>query len=439
MVVLRYILGALVVAMSLARLRIILVLLQATDTYKIRDTLTYYLMAKAISLGESPYQPLNVMALRYFGITQFMPHPAPCTPFLAVMSVPLLVFPVEKAYIAWFCFEMLCLLFIASMLPVLIKGKYDWKLSTLFFLILLGWYPVMVDLLNGQLTLLLTGILVIALLAWRKDKRILTGALIGLTIAIKMYTWPLLLYYAIKRDWKTFLSGCITTAGLNIFALGVIGWGPFTDYYLHVTMQVSAVYHARLKNYSLWSIGYRLFEGAGLNSGDSINVKPLLDLPRLAPYVSAAIAGLFLVAGILWAIKTKDKAIAFSILLCTALLVSPITWDHYYLMLIICLVILGSQLSRQDFPPWSTVTFAVITFMLFVFNEYISEVIFSLNGGVALVQANGNAISFASSLLETLPMVEVVLLTILLWRMGSAKYRLVSAAEALGIQPARAG
>jgi hypothetical protein len=56
--------------------------------------------------------------------------------------------------------------------------------------------------------------------------------------------------------------------------------------------------------------------------------------------------------------------------------------------------------------------------MFFLFNDRIADVIFLLNGGKDWLQANGNQISFASSLLEILPMVELVILTVLLWRIG---------------------
>jgi hypothetical protein len=42
----------------------------------------------------------------------------------------------------------------------------------------------------------------------------------------------------------------------------------------------------------------------------------------------------------------------------------------------------------------------------------------SLNGGMDFLQAQGNQISFASSLISWLPLIELAVLSILLWRSG---------------------
>ena len=418
MVLLRYLLGGLITFLGFERLRIIIILLGVSDTYKIRDTLTYYLMAKAILLGENPYQSINELGYRYYGISQSMHHPAVSAPFTGILSLPLLLFSVDRAYIAWFCFEMICLVLIAIMLPILVTGKVKWQLTIIFWILLISWYPVMVELLLGQLTILLTTLLLAALLAWKKDKRILSGILTGATIALKMYTWPLILYYAIKKEWRIFISSCITIVTINVVALMVIGFGPITDYYLKVTLQASAVYHSYMRNYSIWSIGYRLFEGTHGTSGDFLSAAPLINQPQIAPLISAGLALIFLVAGLVWAMRSNNRDIAYSIMLCVSIGVSPITWDHYYLMLIIALVILAYHLFNNSFYYKLTVPFLILVVMLYTLNEYIGPAIFALNGGVAMAQANGNRISFSSSLLETLPIVELVLLTILLWRTG---------------------
>ncbi len=418
MAVLRYLLAGLLVFMGLARLRIILMTLASPATFKDRDILQEYLMSKALMAGVNPYLPLDQLASMFIGKFSFLSHPAPHPPFLAILSIPFSGLTIDQVIVVWFVFEVLCLAAIAIMLTYLWKGKVHWLLAGFLVFILLAWYPVMVDLLFGQLTILLTTLLLAALLAWRKDRKILAGVLAGFTVAIKMFTWPLIIYFALKKDWRTFISSCITVVGLNLLALIVMGIGPISDYYLRVTLQVSAIYHSFLKNYSLWSIGYRLFEGTRPIGGNYISAPPMLNLPQMAPVVSVGLAAAFLLAGLIWAIRSRDKDIAFSIMLCVIVAVSPISWDHYYIMVMISLVILLLNLSQRAFPNKPTILFFIIVLMLFLFNEYISQAIFALNGGLDFVQANGNRISFASSLLETLPIVELVMLTILLGRAG---------------------
>jgi hypothetical protein len=418
MVVLRYVLVGLVVLMGLARLRIILVLLVSPATYLERDILQEYLMAKALLAGVSPYLPLDQLAQMFIVKFPFLAHPAPYPPFVAILGIPLTWFSHSNAIIVWFIFEMICLSTIAGMVTILWRGRVDWVRTIFILFLLLTWYPVMVDLLYGQLTILLTALLLAALLAFKKDQKVLAGLLIGLSISIKMITWPLIIYFALKKEWRTVLSSGITALGLNLIALLVMGFSPFMDYYLRVTLQVSAIYHSFLKNYSLWSIGYRLFEGTRPIGSGYISAPPLIYLPDLAPLMSAGLAGAFLIVGLIWAIRSEDSDIAYSILVCVTVAISPISWDHYYVMIIICLVVMMYWLAKKRFPSGLTIIFLIIALMFFLFNDRIADVIFLLNGGKDWLQANGNQISFASSLLEILPMVELVILTVLLWRIG---------------------
>ena len=421
MVILRVILAGLIVLMGLARLRIILVLLGSAASYQERDVLQEYLMAKALVTGMNPYLSLDKLAQMFIGLTSFLPHPAPYPPFVAIFSTPLLAFNLNQVIIVWFVIEFLCLMAIAGMLTVLWKGKLDWIWAIFILFVLLCWYPVMVDLLYGQLTILLTTLVLAALLATRNDKKVLAGVLIGLSVALKMFTWPLIIYFALKKDWRTFISSGVTAIGLNLVALFVMGIGPISDYYLRVTMQVTAIYHSFLKNYSLWSIGYRLFDGTRPTGGNYISAPPIIDLPQIAPIVSAGLAAAFLLAGLIWALRSRDQDIAYAIVVCVIVGVSPISWDHYYVMIVISLVILLINLARRSLPNWPTIITFSIILMLFLFNDHIAEVMYLLNGGIGAVNANGNRISFASSLLEILPMVELVILTVLLWRIDKTR------------------
>jgi hypothetical protein len=421
MKILRYLMGCLIVIMGLARLRIILLLLVSPSSYTERDILQEYLMGKALLAGINPYLPLNELAEKFIGQFPYLLHPSPHPPFIAFLSIPFTILRVEQVIIAWFIIEMLCLLLIAEMLIYLWKGQINLRWTIFVFFLLLAWYTVYVDLLYGQLTLLLAAILLGILLALRKDKKILAGALTGLTIAIKMFTWPLILYYAIKKDWRIFISSCMTVIGLNLIGVLGMGIGPVLEYYMKVTFQVSALYHSFLKNYSLWSIGYRFFAGTRPIGEGYVYAPPLVYLPKIAPYISAVLAITFLIIGLIWATRSRNKEIAYSILILVIVVVSPISWDHYYVLITISMAVLLLALSRASFPNWPTILYTLIVLMLFLFNEHISEIMLLINGGANAPQGNVDQISFASSLLELLPIVQVVGLTFLLWNLGRKK------------------
>ncbi len=417
MVVLRYALLGLVGILGIVRLRMILALLGLSETYNVRDTLTYYLMAKAIIAGENPYLPLNELANKFIGSIQFFPHPAPCTPLTAILSLPLVLFSVTKAYIAWFCFEMICLAIVAMLLTILWKGRLAWPWPILVFILLLAWFPIMVDLLYGQLSILMTLLILASLLALRKDNNILAGVLIGISVAIKLITWPIVLYFALKRDWRAFFASCITIIGSNLVALMVIGKGPFMDYYLHVIFQVSKFYYSTMNNFSLWSIGYRLFTVTPVTAG-YLNAPPLVNLPWLASIFSAGLVIAFFIIGTSWVIKSNDLYKAYAILVCILVGISPISMIHYHIMLIISLFILWANLVKSSFPKWQTLFSVIFTFFLFLSNEQVGSVLIYLNRQSNFVSGASNQITFLSSLLSWIPIISLVILAILIWRSG---------------------
>lgn len=416
MVVLRLILGGLIVYIGILRTRIVVLSITCLAHLQQSDILQEYLMAKAMVTGLNPYLQMDKLA-QIFNINYpLFNHPSPYPPFIAILFIPFSIFSPQQVSIIWFIIELICLIAISGMLTVLWKGKINWIWTIFITFILLAWFPVMVDLFFGQLTILLTTLVLAALILWRRDKKILAGVVIGLSVAIKMFTWPLIIFLALKKDWRTFFSAGITVFGINLVALVVMGIGPIADYYLHVTTLITNIYLPFLKNYSLWSIGYRLFEGTRPIGGDFISAPPLIYLPKIAPLVSAGIAAAFLILGLSWALRSKDKEIAYSIMLCVSVAVSPISWDHYYIMAIVGTVILLLELAKRSFPNWLSLSFIIITFLSFMVNEYIYLLMLQLSGGFVYTETYGNRISFPSSLIVILPIAELIILTYLLWK-----------------------
>jgi Glycosyltransferase family 87 len=422
MVVLRYLLIGAVILMGLARLRITLLLLASPENYKERDILQLYLMAKSLVSGLNPYLQLNLLAEKFIGPFTYFPHPAPYPPFDAILFSPLLAFNFRNAITIWYILELLFLFAIACLITVLWKGRLPGIIAIILFFIMLAWYPVMADLAVGQLSILLTLLFFAILLAINKSHRILAGIFIGLSIAIKVIAWPLIIYFIFKKDWKVVISSVITTIGLNLIALVIMGSSPFFEYYLHVSTLVTNFYEAELANFSIWSTGYRLFTGTGTPIfAYSLKAPALFYMPEAAPLFSFVLAIACLIAGLILALKSKDSDTGFAIIGCIIVAISPIFWDHYFVILIMSMVIMIRILARQSFPLRQTLIFVIITLLYFLFNERIYTFILSMNGGNELVRANGNQISFTSSLIAILPMIELLILTILLWQSGMSK------------------
>jgi hypothetical protein len=417
MIVLRYALVGAIILMGIVRLRVTLILLTSPENFQQRDILQICLMTKALMSGMNPYTALNELASKFVGVFPFFPHPAPYPPFVAILFIPLLWLNISNSIIAWYVIEIVCLAMIAYMLTILWKGRLVWFGVIFSFFILLAWYPIMADLGVGQLSILLTLILMAALLALQRNRRVLAGVLIGLSVAIKLITWPLIIYLILKKDWRAVVASSLTTLGLNLVALFMLGIGPFMDYYLRVSAQVLEIYHKFWANFSMFTIGYRLFEGTDSAIFEAnFHAPPLINLPGLAPVASIGLVTTFLAVSMVWAIRSSNVETSFAILVSLIVAISPIVWDHYFVIIIISLVVMLHNLVKHSFPATQTLIYFIIVLLVFLFNDRISTVIILLNGGKDLLQAHGNQITFASSIISWLPMLEIIILSVLLWR-----------------------
>lgn len=417
MKVLRYLLVGAIAVMGIARLRMILILFSFPDFYKGRDIFELYLMAKAIVSGMSPYLPINELAQIFAGVDHTYAYPSPYPPFAAIITSPLLLFTINKFCIAWLVFELVCLVAIAVMLVYMKNRRISLLWIIVTTLLLLAWYTVQKDLLFGQFSILLTAMLLAAFISFQKKHVVLTGMLIGFTVAIKLITWPLIIYFALKKDWRVFFMSCFTTLGLNLITMFVVGIKPVMEYYLQVSSQVLSLWHTVIFNYSLWSIGYRLFEGMGAKTAAYLNISPpLINLPQIATPVSIVLVVIYALLGFSWALRSSDFKIAYAIMTCLIVGIAPVSWDHYYIMLIIPITVLFLYIVNNNMPTWQNALFIVILILLWLFNDNIGNLVIQINGGQELLQEHGYHISFASSLLYWMPILELIGLTILLWK-----------------------
>jgi glycosyl transferase family 87 len=86
----------------------------------------------------------------------------------------------------------------------------------------LTWAPFRVTLRNGQISLMILALLLGALLARRKKREFLAGALLGLTLAKYSLIFPFVLYFVWRREWKILSTAILIPLVLTeVFALRV--------------------------------------------------------------------------------------------------------------------------------------------------------------------------------------------------------------------------
>jgi hypothetical protein len=227
-----------------------------------------------------------------------------------------------------------------------------WSVFPLVALLLIC-NPFRQQMIEGQLTLLLLLLLTGCWAAQRGNRTGWAGVLLGTAVAIKLFPGILFIYFALQRQWKAVMSGTITLAVITVLLISMLGVETYKSYGMDVVPRV-AVFRASWFNASLPGLWTKLFdpdtEGDRVHP-EHIRIEPLwrsLTLARLSTWVSCGVV-VTVLAWIVWRARSRiERDLAFGLTIIAMLLVSPITWDHYLLLLTIPLAVTWTQLPRSN-------------------------------------------------------------------------------------------
>ncbi|OGO42278.1 MAG: hypothetical protein A2Z04_05845 [Chloroflexi bacterium RBG_16_57_9] len=448
-------LALLVAIQGINALRVNLLALEPPYVYQ-KDFVQEYLLGKAVLTGTDPYLPLPELAARIASWLPepVFPHPTPHPPPVAILCLPLALLSYEQAAVVWFGFEIACIWLAVfffmgelrpdrsvrpvrsrlrrsriwpvvatsvALMPERLKSILRARMrpgSVVIALLALGWSPVREELSVGQIMLFILVLLIGAWLALRAGDAIRGGTWLGCVVALKLIGWPLIIFLLLRRNWRA-AGAAIAVPVLANFAAGwLMGFDKVADYYLKIGSSVWAIYRAYAYNFSLWSVGWRLFEGTGSPVFHAAEAPPLVTLPMAAQMVSYALPLALLVFGLVLATRARSFDTAFGLLICVSILVSPLAWSHYLTLAAIPAVIVARRLFALDWPRRETYLAAMIALSL-------SSPSVGLNRMALLfaveepVLGNAGIVPFAASLITLIPAVALLGLFWLVWHSES--------------------
>jgi hypothetical protein len=405
--------GALLLGLSVV-LRITITL-QPPDVYG-KDFLQEYVLARALVQGEDPYVDLDVLAERLLGQTpsRLSGHPTPHPPTLGALLLPLAFVDYPTAVILWFGFEALAIL---GSLLVIARGLGLGRLWLLpiFAVALVCWYPLRLELALGQLMVPLLLLLSASWWAWRSARSTTAGALLGLAILVKVMPWPLLVIFLVKRDWRAVGAAAAVVVAGYLSCLLAFGL-PVLMSYLASLPEVAGLYRAHSANVSLLSLPWRLFEGTGSPVLPGLVAEPLLRSAVLATALSWLVPGAVMVAVCLAAWKSRSRDTLFAAGVCLSLLLSPIAWEHYLVLVVLPVAIVGAWLARRAFPAPESNAALGLALLLMVPSGVVHDLLLEF----MVPGIDGNlAVPTLVSLLTMWPTLGVALLTCLIFSLES--------------------
>lgn len=299
--------------------------------------------ARAVAHGRSPFGAAVVAAL------------APGTAFVypPVAAFVLVPFTWVPAQVAAYALSILVLACAPATLYVL--GVRDWRCYGASLM----WAPVWESVRFGALSLPLALLLAVA---WKHRQRIapVAAALAG-AIALKLFVWPLLVWLGATRRWKSLAAVALAAGALVVLPWAALGFAGFTVYprLLRVLSSIEAP-----ESYTIGGVVRKL--GLGWDAGQIV----------------AYAAGALLLAAAARAARRTDDRTSFVLVVCAALVLSPIVWMHYFALLLVPVAIMSPSFGL----PW------LLPATLFAF---------PITPGAASWQAIATALTIAAATLVT--------------------------------------
>lgn len=319
------------------------------------DFVQDYASMRALASGRDPYEPYNAVTLELFGGP---PHKGNLYSFHTPSSLPFFLWMIPLSYgpaFATWGVVSLAALWIVCWLPL---RTYPIRHPGLFGgLLALGLVsaPALRDnFVEGQLNVVVMAGLVAMWWAQRAQRSGLAGCLLGAAFALKPIPGLFFAYYVWRRQWRLLLFAAVTLAIFNAVGLMLAGldgaWLYFTVNYPD---------HAELwpgypDNASVRGLLTRLFGPIAPNTWR----RPLYPLPGAT--LALWLASGALLAGVFWLAARRPRPLSscpdleHASVWALTLLVTPIVWPHYYVVLVPAILLilptLAAGMMKRPYP-----------------------------------------------------------------------------------------
>ena len=238
-------------------------------------------------------------------------------PLVALLTVPWTLVPVG---VAESMFQFLLIgVFVATLF---LLGLRDWRCYGLAFL----WPPVTDAISTGNISILLG---LAAALVWvYRDRPRAAGAVLGISIAAKIFLWPLTLWLAVTRRiraavWSIGVAALVLLASWA--AVGFRGLGDYPDLVRRLSDRMDE------RGYTIYALAIDL----GIPS-------------NIAWALWFGTAVLVLAASVMLALRGDEKR-AFVLALTAAIVFSPIVWLHYLSLVLVAVAVAQPHLTAAWF------------------------------------------------------------------------------------------
>lgn len=168
--------------------------------------------------------------MNYNGIEKQLGAWTPQTPLTMVPMVGFAGLPPLDAKRVWLVLNLAFLAAVVYMLAQLTAISF----SQVALLAFCGFNSLATNFLYGQYYIFLLFLITLTLYLVNADYSAASGFLAGVTFGLKLYTGPLLLYFAARRKWRAVAGMLTAMVCVSALAVALFGWGDIRYYVGHI-------------------------------------------------------------------------------------------------------------------------------------------------------------------------------------------------------------
>jgi Glycosyltransferase family 87 len=268
-------------------------------------------------------------------------------PFEALLYLPLAYVSYQTAYIIWIVFSLLVLLLTVRLLwPYMAELRASW--APLPLLLFLGFFPVFVDLLQAQDSLLLLLAYTLVFVSLKEGRDLKAGCFLAVALFKFQYAVPFMVPFVLWRRWKVVGGFAISSGILFLLSLPVAGF------------QGTLSYAAFLSNLVKGLSSRNVQSALGILSNTMPNIRGAVEMmaPSFVPHgIQKPLIVLLSGAAVLWAarrwplgraLSAKNFDLGFSFALVVSILVSYHLQLHDLSLLLIPFVLVLNRILRNE-------------------------------------------------------------------------------------------
>jgi glycosyl transferase family 87 len=272
------------------------------------DLTCYWGGAQRLASGSGLYLPQNLDGPFQHGAPAVYVYAPP----LAVLLAPATALPFDVVALGWLALHLAALVLACALMPVRVPIRLAVFAAAAFS------SPLLVDLNLGNVS---TFVLLVAVVGWRWLDRPHAAVTLAAGMAIRPQLAVLLIWWLLRRKLRLAAYTFATGAVIVLATLPFVGVQSYLDFIRVVRNdQVAGVVH----NGSLESAAMLL----GLSG----------PVPTLAFFAGALVAIVAIVASL-----RRDAEVSYAVTACASLLLTPLLWGHYLLVLLIPAALLAQR------------------------------------------------------------------------------------------------